>query len=114
MFTLILFVILSIIFGYFATQNTQNITIRLENYIIPNVPLYIVIGATLLIGFSFSWLISLLDSFSAAMKIRGKENTIKDAHKTMQELTKQVNQLEIENAKLKGMVDKEQADDESL
>ena len=32
----------------------------------------------------------------------------------MQELTKQVNQLEIENAKLKGMVDKEQADDESL
>lgn len=113
MFNLIIFVFLALIFGYFATQNTQNITITLASYV-TSLPLYIVIGATLLIGLSFSWLISLLDSFSVAMKIRGKESTIKDAKKTIQDLTKQVNQLEIENAKLKGHVEKEQVDDESL
>ncbi len=112
MFTLILFVILALIFGYFASQNTQNITITLANYVITSIPLYIVIGVALLIGLSLSWLYSLLDSFSAAMKLRGKDSTIKDSKRTIHDLTKRVNQLEIENAKLKGR--KEQADDESL
>jgi uncharacterized integral membrane protein len=101
MFTLILFVILGIMFGYFATQNTQTITITLANYA-TSIPLYIAIGITLLLGLSFSWLISLLNSFSFAMKMRGKNSTIKDSKRTISDLTKHVNELEIENAKLKG------------
>jgi|SRR3989344_6935560 len=114
MFSLILLVIFAIIFGYFATQNTQTITVTLYNYTISSIPLYTVIGAALLIGLSLSWLISLSGSFSTAMKIRGKESTIKDAKKNIHDLTKQVNQLEIENARLKGKVEEEQVDDESL
>ena len=114
MFSLILLVIFAIIFGYFATQNTQTITVTLYNYTISSIPLYIVIGAALLIGLSLSWLISLSGSVSTAMKIRGKESTIKDAKKNIHDLTKQVNQLEIENARLKGKVEEEQVDDESL
>lgn len=112
MLTLILLVILGLIFGYFASQNTQTITITLANYVITSIPLYIVIGATLLLGLSLSWLISLLDSFSMAMKFREKNSTIKDSKRTIQDLTKRVNQLEIENAGLKGKG--EQVDDESL
>ena len=113
MFDFILLIILAIIFGYFSTQNTQTITITLANYTFQNIPLYLAIGVTLLLGISLSWFISLIDSFSTAMKIRGKENTIKDAKKTIQELTKQINTLEIDNAELKGKVEKKH-DNESL
>lgn len=112
MFTLILLVLLGLVFGYFSTQNTQTITITLANNIITSIPLYIVIGVTLLLGFTLSWLISLLDSFSVAMKLRKKDSTIKDSTRNVFDLTKRVNQLEIENATLKGR--KEQVDDESL
>ena len=112
MFTFILLLILALAFGYFATQNTLSIPITLANYKLPNVPLYIVIGVTLLLGLSFSWLMSLLNSFSTAMKLRGKDNTIKGSEKTINDLTKQVNQLEIENARLKGK--KESEEHESL
>lgn len=113
MFTLILLVILALAFGYFATQNTLNIPLTLANYTISSIPLYIVLGATLLIGLLFSWLISILDSFSNAMKLRGKDSAIKNSKKAIQDLTKRINQLEIENAKLKGKKEQEE-DDESL
>lgn len=99
MFTLILLVILALGFSYFATENTRLSTITLTGYAL-QVPLYILIGVTLLLGLAFSWLISLLDSLSSAIKLRGKEHVIKDAKTTIQELTKKINQLEIENAKL--------------
>ncbi len=71
-------------------------------------------GATLLIGLAISWIISLSDTLSAAFKIRGKESTIKDGNKTIHDLTKRVNELEIENAKLKGRAERGLVDDESL
>lgn len=114
MFTFILFVILALVFGYFATQNTQLITITLANNVIPDVPLYMVIGASLLIGLAFSWLLSLIDSLFTAIDMRGKNSSLKQAQKTIQELTKEINQLEIENARLKGKGERGQDDDESL
>ncbi len=99
MFTLILLVILALVFSFFATANTQIITINLAGNTI-SLPLYIAIGATLLIGLSLSWVISLVDSFTSAMKISGKEHDIKDAKTRINELTRKVNDLEIENAKL--------------
>jgi len=91
MFTLMLVVALALGFGYFATQNTQHITITLANYILSNVPLYAVIGGTLIVGFAVSWIISLSDKLSSSLKIRGKESTIKDSKKTIHELTKRTN-----------------------
>ena len=102
MFIIILLLILALVFGYFATQNTQHISITIANYTLSSIPLYAVVGLTLLIGLSFSWLVSLIDSFSIAMKLRGKEHKIKDANKTIQDLNKQVKDLEIENSRLKG------------
>lgn len=99
--------LLAIIFGYFATQNTQTISVTLAGRTLPHIPLYIVLGVTFLIGLAFSWIMSLFDSLASALKIRGKDKKIKDAKNTIHEMTKRVNQLEIENAKLKNQIDKE-------
>src|SRR4051812_41101594 len=111
MFTLILLVILGLVFGYFATQNTQTITISLAHYMVTDIPLYVAVGITLLIGLSLSWLLSLLDSLSFVMKLRGKDSTIKDSKKNIQELTKRINQLELENAVLKGKKEQKKEDE---
>lgn len=100
MLTVIFLVILALGFSYFATLNTQLTTITVPGYAILEVPLYILMGITLVLGLSFFWLISLLDSLSYTMKLRGKEHTIKDAKATIHDLTHRINKLEIENAKL--------------
>ncbi|CAN5128063.1 hypothetical protein BH09PAT2_BH09PAT2_01670 [soil metagenome] len=102
MFTFILYVILALVFGYFATQNTMLVSITLLGAHLSNIPLYIVMGVTLVIGLAFSWIISLIDWFSAALKIRNKEHVIQDSKKTIHELEKKINHLELENAKLTG------------
>ena len=113
MFTFIIFIILALTFGYFATQNTQTIAVTLANQTLPNVPLYIILGVTLLIGLAFSWIISLFDSLASALKIRGKDHKIKDAKNTIHEMTRRINQLELENAKLQKQMGKGR-DDTSL
>ncbi len=113
MFTFILLILLALIFGYFAIQNPQTISVTLANQTLPYMPLYSMLGGTFLIGLAFSWIMSLFGSLASALKIRGKEHKIKDAKNTIHELTWRVNQLELENAKLKKQIDKGQ-DDTSL
>ncbi len=114
MFTFIIFIIFALAFGYFATQNTQTISITLANYTISKVPLYIVLGVTLLIGLALSWINSLLDSLITSFTIRDKEHTIKDSKTKIRDLTKRINQLEIENAELKGELKHEVKDANSI
>lgn len=102
MFTFILYVVLAVIFGYFATQNTQPVSITLIGATVSQIPLYLILGVTLVVGLLFSWLISLIDVFTASMRIRGKEHTIKDAKASIQDLKKKIQDLEVENAKLAG------------
>lgn len=102
MFTFILYVILAVIFGYFATQNTESVTISLLGATLRNIPLYLILGATLIVGLTFSWLINLIDSISVAMKIRSKEHDIKDSKATISRLQKEINDLKIRNAQLAG------------
>jgi len=102
MFTFILYVALAIVFGYFATQNTQPISINLLGATLSQIPLYLILGVTLTVGLAFSWFISLFDVFAASMKIHGKEHDIKDSKATIRDLEKKITQLELENAKLSG------------
>lgn len=114
MFSLIIYLILAIVFGYFATQNTGLISLTLASYKIEHIPLYVALGLTLLVGLFFSWLNGLFDLFASTMKIRGKEHTIKNDKKIIHELTKKINQLELENAKLTGELKSESKDPNSL
>lgn len=102
MFALIILFIFGLGVAFFATQNTQPISITLANYSLTSIPTYVIVLVSLLLGFVVSWLISLVDVISTAFKIRGKESTIKNANKQVSELTKRVHQLELENERLKG------------
>jgi len=102
MLALIVLVVFGIGVAFFATQNTQTVSITLGNYPLTGVPIYLIVLVSLLLGFVVSWIINLVDVISSALKIHGKENTIKDANKQISELTKKVHQLELENERLKG------------
>lgn len=105
MFTLILLVLIGLSFGYFATQNTMNIPVNIAGMVYEHVPLYVVLGITLLVGLALSWIISMIDSIYTSMTLRGKDNVIKDTKRSNNELVKQVRQLELENAKLRGRLE---------
>ena len=101
MFALIILFVFGIGIAFFATQNTQTISITLANYPLTDVPLYLIVLVSLLLGFVVSWILSLVDVISSALNIHGKEGAIKDANKQIAELTRNVHQLELENERLK-------------
>ncbi len=114
MFGIILIILLALCYGYFATQNTQLVTLQFANYTVNPLPIYIVMGISLLIGLLFSWLVSLIDSFFISRKLRGKEGVIKESKQTIHELTKEINRLKIENAKLQGKLEKDALHEDTL
>jgi putative membrane protein len=101
MFALIVLVVFGIGVAFFATQNTQTISVAIANYHLAGIPLYIIVLGSLLLGFAVSWIISLVGGISSALKMHGKESTIKNANKEISDLTKKVHQLELENERLK-------------
>lgn len=100
-FAFIVLIIFGIALILFATQNSQTVSINFAGYHLDRIALYLLVLASLLLGFVVSWLMSLFGNISSAFKIRGKENTIKNANKRIADLNKKVNQLEIENERLK-------------
>lgn len=115
MFSLILLIIFAIVFGYFATFNLEMVTIALgPYYTTPPIPIYIVIGLTLLVGLVLAWLISSVAALSNSFTLRSKERELNDKKSTIHTLTKKVNELQIENSNLKGELKNEPFDDTSL
>ena len=101
MLALIILVVFGVGIAFFATQNTQTISITLATYHLSGIPLYLIVLGSLLLGFVVSWILNFFDVISSALKIHGKESTIKNANKQISELTKRVHQLELENERLK-------------
>ena len=91
---------MSLIFAYFSTQNTAGVVLHVGTITWRNIPLYLVILGSLLIGIVISWLISLVDVLSSKLTLLGKDSTIKQTKQTIADLTKEVHQLELENTKL--------------
>jgi uncharacterized integral membrane protein len=102
MVSLIILIISGAGFAYFATQNTQYISVNLFHYTIGNIPLYVVVLAALLIGIVICWIISFFGFISTTMKIFGKDNKIKQSSKEIDSLNKKIRDLELENENLKG------------
>jgi uncharacterized integral membrane protein len=100
MATLIVTIIFGLIITYFALQNTEIISLNFLNYTIPSVPAYFVIIGSLLVGLLFSWLVSLVNGIFTSFTIHGKDSKIKSSNKENEELSKRIQELEIENAKL--------------
>jgi uncharacterized integral membrane protein len=102
---LIVIVVLGSLIAYFATQNTSDVSVVFVGYLI-TIPLYVVVIGSLLVGFIISWVFSLVDSISSFLKIHGKETKIKKDQKEIEDLKKQIRELELENENLKGQTTK--------
>ncbi len=100
MATLIVTILMGLVITYFATQNTDSITLHFLNYTLPGIPLYAVVVGALLLGLFLSWLNSLVKGIATGATLRGKESKIKGYGKENAELTRKIHQLELENARL--------------
>jgi len=111
---IILAVFVGLGLAYFATQNTNLTSLYFGSYIVSNIPLYLVIIGTLLLGLLLAWIFSLVNSLTSKITLHGKENKIKEEERTIAELTKEIHQLELENTRLKEKSGEGETDDKSL
>ena len=106
-------IIFGIIFSFFATQNTQTVSISFAQYHYSQIPLYLVILISLLLGVILAWLLSFTDYISSFLKLQGKDAKIKKFNQKEAELTKTIHKLELENASLKTSRNDQNTDDKS-
>jgi lipopolysaccharide assembly protein A len=102
MATLIVTVLMGLALAYFATFNTQAVSINLANNLLV-VPLYMLVIVSILIGLLVSAIISSIDSISSAFALKSRDSQIRQKEKTVEALEQRIHDLEIENAKLKGL-----------
>ena len=101
MLTLVILIVTGLFVAYFATQNTQLVTLTLANSQLPGIPIYQIVIAALLLGIVMSWIMSLSGTISSSLAIFNKNRTITSNKKEAVDLHSRINQLERENEKLK-------------
>jgi len=101
MFTLIILSLIVIGTGYFATINTETITINFGYNKIGNIPLYITVLAPLFIGLFSAWIFNLKNDLEHKHVKKRMKVDFNDARNEIAELTRRVHKLELENTRLK-------------
>ena len=99
--TLIITVLLGLVLAYFATQNTQSVSVNFAGNIL-TVPLYILAIVSVLIGLLISGIISMIDSLSSSLALHSKDTKIRQKEQTLEQLSAKIHNLEVENARLRG------------
>lgn len=94
-------VLFGIVVSYLAIQNTTLVTLNFAGHLIDNIPLYLVILGSLLLGFLIAGVLSSVNSMFSAFRIMGKNNVINSSQKEIETLKEKIHHLEIENAELK-------------
>lgn len=102
MTTLISLVLFGIVVSYLAIQNTMLVSLKFPGYTLENIPLYLVILGSLLLGFLIAGVLSSINSMFSAFKIMGKNNEINSSQKEIESLKDKIHHLELEIAELKG------------
>ena len=85
----------------FSLQNTTPVSLIFGQFAIPQIPIYVIILGSLLIGVLIAWLFNLIDALSAFLILRKKESTIRELKKTTSELIRRVHHLELDTDKKK-------------
>ena len=101
MLVLFVAVISGVAIAYFGMQNISPVTIRLNEYVWDDVPLYLVIVGSLFIGLFMAWILSFVRSVSSTLTIFGKDRAMKKAIHTVADLQQRVDELEAEKARIK-------------
>lgn len=106
MTTLIIMVLTGLIFAYFATQNTATVLVNLlgNSYALP---IYVVVLGSLLLGLVISGIIGSIDSLSSMFEIRSRDSKLNQKEKTVEELNRKIQAMEIENTRLKTRLDRD-------
>lgn len=94
-------VVLGLVIGYFATQNTTPVALQFGDYILADIPLYFVAVGSMLLGLFIAWIFYFARSVSSALTIYGKNSAMKKAKQAVGNLEQQVRELEAENQQLK-------------
>ena len=106
--TLMVVLLVAVIFGiaiaYFGMQNISPVTIRLNEYVWNDVPLYLVIVGSLFVGLFIAGILYFARSVSSTLTIYGKDRAMKKAKHTVADLEHRVHELEAENAQLKNQL----------
>lgn len=114
MFALVVTLAFGLAFAFFATSNTEGTTLRLAQYSLNHVPLYLIVLGSLLVGAALAFVIDLVDTLSSFFALRKRETLISELKKTVAELIKRVHALEIAQEGSDGKSTNEKQDDLSL
>lgn len=114
MLALLLFVVFGFVFGYFATQNTNLVTVNFGLGSLPHVPMYMLVLAALSVGMLFATLFYIVKSFSFQHVTNRLTKELAEAKHENVELTKVNHKLELENTKLISAQGKESVDSDSI
>ena len=101
-------------FALFAAQNTQTADIYISQYTIPDVPVFLLVLISLLIGLFLAWLMHIISDVSSKMTIKEHKKELKELNNKIAEVTKEVHKLELENTKYKSKLGEEEFDEESI
>jgi uncharacterized integral membrane protein len=97
MLSIFLSVCLGLAIGYFATQNTAPVSLQFGEFVLDNVPLYVVAVGSLLVGLLIAWIFS----FGRTLTTFGSERQVSKVDQNMLGIERRVRDLEADNAQLK-------------
>jgi uncharacterized integral membrane protein len=103
MFALLVVVIFGAGIAYFGMQNISPVTIRFNDFVWDDVPLYLVIVGSLFGGLFIAWILYFARSVSSTLTLYGKDRAMKKANHTVADLEQRVRELEAETARLKSL-----------
>ena len=102
MLALLFLVIIGLGMAFFATQNVFPATITIANNTFSDIPLYMIVLGSLLLGIFISWVVSLTDGVSSSMALHGKNAALHNAQRTIDSLKRRIHDLELENSRIRG------------
>ena len=101
MLAILLGVIFGLGVGYFATENTVPIALRLGDFVVENVPLYLVAVGSLLVGLVIAALFYAARSFTSSTTTLGKGRDTGMIERDMANLEYRVRELETANNQIR-------------
>jgi len=94
MLSILLAVIFGLGVGYFATENTTPVALRLGDFVVDNVPLYLVAVGSLLAGLVIAWIFYLTRTVTGSMTMASKARDTSTIERGMANLEYRVRELE--------------------
>ena len=101
MLTIFVTLLVCIVAAFLATQNATLVTLHIASSTFTNVPLFLVVLASILVGVGVSSAVSMINWLKTRMTIVGQRGELKKTYKTMGEMQQRLTQLEDENGVLR-------------